>query len=169
MAATLLTKKLMNRSLLTYTLFALSALYCSAISATNTKFTFQTDSESYLYSVIQAGENYNFKFEKPLENNTLKLKAGYHALQSVYKDSSINKKYSDRYIRERARCFVFDSDFYTYSLCFLPNDFSNQNKNRFWGFMTQVPNWKWLTTRFLLPAILAFALFFYMTRPRHLN
>lgn len=85
-------------------------------------------------------------------------------LQSVYKDSSINKTHSEAYIRERARCYVFDSNFYTYTLCFLPNDFSKGNEDRFWGFVTQMPNWKWLITRFLLPALLSFTLLFYFPK-----
>jgi hypothetical protein len=27
---------------------------------------------------------------------------------------------------------------HTYSLCFLPNDFNQNKKERFWGFVTQV-------------------------------
>ena len=148
-------------------LFILSMAYCSAITANESEFIFVNSKESYQYSVVQTGENYTFKFNNnPAKNgnNTVKLKAGYHVLQSVYKDSSIYKTYSEAYIRERARCYVFDSNFYTYSLCFLPNDFSNKDKDRFWGFTTQVPNWKWLVTRILFPVLLAFALFFYLTK-----
>ena len=148
-------------------LFILGMAYCSAITANESEFIFVNSKESYQYSVIQTGENYTFKFNNnPAKNgnNTVKLKAGYHVLQSVYKDSSIYKTYSEAYIRERARCYVFDSNFYTYSLCFLPNDFSNKDKDRFWGFTTQVPNWKWLVTRILFPVLLAFALFFYLTK-----
>lgn len=156
-----------GHSLLYWVLFILSMAYCSVISANETEFNFVNAQENYPYSVIQTGENYTFKFNKnPARNgnNTIKLKAGYHVLQSTYKDSSINKTYSEAYIRERARCYVFDSNFHTYSLCFLPNDFSQKDKERFWGFTTQVPNWKWLVTRILLPVLLAFALFFYVTK-----
>ncbi len=81
-----------------------------------------------------------------------------------YKDSSINKTYSEHYIRERARCYVFDSSWHTYSLCFLPNDFSVKHKGRFWGFATQMPNWKWLVTRFFLPLGMIYGLVFYFSR-----
>ena len=158
---------LIRPSLFHCILFILSTVYCSAISASETAFTYVNAKESYPYTVVQTGENYTFKFNKnPAKNgnNTAQLKAGYHVLQSIYKDSSIYKTYSEAYIRERARCYVFDSNFYTYSLCFLPNDFSQKNNDRFWGFTTQVPNWKWLVTRILLPVLLAFALFFYLTK-----
>ena len=144
--------------------FILGSTYCSVASAKNTEFEYQTSEKSYQYSVIQTGENYTFKFDTNPDGNTAKLNAGYHVLQSIYKDNSINKKYTESYIRERARCFMFDSHFYTYSLCFLPNDFNKKNKDRFWGFVTQVPNGKWLLTRILLPVLLAFALFFYLTK-----
>jgi len=139
-------------------------LYCAAISAENIEYTFENSGQSYRYSVIQTGENYTFKFVDSPQDRVAKIEAGRHVLLAIYKDSSIYKNYTESYIKERARCFVFDSYFYTYSLCFLPNDFTNKNKGRFWGFVTQVPNWKWLVTRFLLPALLAFALFFYIGR-----
>ena len=134
-----------------------------------TEFTFvdaepRKSPESYQYSVIQAGDNYNFKFHRSPVDNATKLRAGYHVLQSVYQDSSINKTHSENYIRERARCFVFDSRFHTYSLCFLPNDFSLKDKGRFWGFVTQVPNWKWLLTRFFFPVLLIYGLVFYIAK-----
>ncbi|WP_428353273.1 hypothetical protein [Methyloprofundus sp.] len=161
----------MNRSILYAVMFILSTACHSAFSLANTEFTFvDTFStnvpESYQYSVIQAGDNYNFKFTSSPIDNATKLKAGYHVLQSVYKDSSINKTHSESYIRERARCYVFDSNFHTYSLCFLPNDFNQNKKDRFWGFVTQVPNWKWLVTRFFLPLLLIYALIFYTVRRR---
>lgn len=152
-----------------YFLFCVfTTLYCSVISAKNTEYTFNDSEQSYQYTVIQTGENYTFKFDKNPEDRVKKLKAGRHVLLSIYEDSSINQTYTVSYIKERARCFVFDSRFYTYSLCFLPNDFDTKNKDRFWGFATQVPNWKWLVTRFLLPVLLAFALFFYIGRRQKL-
>jgi len=157
----------MNRSIIYAVLFALCAASFSAQSVQNTEFTFedtdtQNSPQSYQYSIVQAGDNYNFKFDTAPVDNVTKLKA--HVLQSVYKDSSIYKTYSESYIRERARCYVFDSSLHTYSLCFLPNDFSLKNKGRFWGFVTQMPNWKWLVTRFFLPLALVYGLVFYVTR-----
>ncbi|MDD1632690.1 MAG: hypothetical protein LUP91_10865, partial [Methylococcaceae bacterium] len=81
-------------------------------------------------------------------------------------DPSIESNYSQHYIKERARCFVFDSTFYTYTVCFLPNEFSQINRDRFWGFVTQIPNWRWLVTRNLLPAALAFGLIYFISTKR---
>ena len=131
----------MNRSIFYTVLFILSVNDCCALNTQQTEFTFvdneiQSSPISYQYTVVQAGDNYNFKFNTAPMDNTTKLKAGYHVLQSVYKDSSINKTYSEHYIRERARCYVFDSTMHAYSLCFLPNDFNQKKKDRFWGFVT---------------------------------
>ena len=161
----------MNRSILYTMLLVMSTGYCLALSAQDTEFTFvDTDNkkspQSYQYSVVQAGDNYNFNFNTVPTDNTTKLKAGYHVLQSVYKDNSINKSYSEHYIRERARCYVFDSSMHTYSLCFLPNDFNQNKKDRFRGFVTQMPNWKWLLTRFFLPVLMVYGVVFYMSRRR---
>jgi len=158
----------MQRTFFYFLFCALATLYCSVISAKNTEYTFSNSKENYQYTVVQTGENYTFKFDKSPEDRVIRLKAGRHVLLSIYKDSSIKQTYTESYIKERARCFVFDSHFYTYSLCFLPNDFDTKNKNRFWGFVTQVPNWKWLVTRFLFPVLLAFALFFYIGRRQKL-
>ncbi len=149
-------------------------LYCmlflvinSATGAQKTEFESIMDDTLFQYSVVQTGENYTFKFKKSPVDNIQKIKAGYHVLQSVYQDSSINPEYSERYIRERARCYMFDSHFYTYTLCMLPNEYSEKNKNRYWGFVTQLPNWKWLITRILLPVLLTFGFFFWVSRQKH--
>ena len=148
-----------------YFLFCiLVTVYCSVVNAKNTEYTFNDTEQSYHYTVMPTGENYTFKFVNNPQDRVARLKAGRHVLLSIYKDTSIKQTYTESYIKERARCYVFDSHFYTYSLCFLPNDFDTKNKDRFWGFVTHVPNWKWLVTRFLLPVLLAFALFFYVGR-----
>ncbi len=162
----ILAEETLNPTLFHCMFFFIVTIYCSAISAKNNEFNFVTDKESYQYSVIQAGDNYNFKFKKNLVDEAIKLKAGHHVLQSVYKDSSINKKHTDAYIKERARCYVFDSSLHTYTLCFLPNEFSHNKKDQLRGFVTQLPNWKWLATRFLLPFVLIYALIFYFTKKR---
>jgi len=154
----------MKQSYVYYLFYIFFTLYCSLVSAKNIEYNFKDGGLSYQYSVIQTGENYTFKFVESPQDKVARIAAGRSVLLSVYKDSSIYKDYTESYIKERARCFVFDSHFYTYSLCFLPNDFDPKNKDRFWGFVTQVPNWKWLVSRFLLPALLAFAIFFYIGR-----
>ena len=50
--------------------------------------------------------------------------------------------------------------------CFLANEFSQNNHECFWGLVTQIANWRWLLTRNLLPAVLAFGLFFFITTKR---
>ncbi|NOQ63776.1 MAG: hypothetical protein GQ582_04625 [Methyloprofundus sp.] len=150
----------MSRILL-YCLF--SCFTSVVLSAASSEFTFNDNGHDYQYSVVPTGDNYTFKFlNKFIDDPVVKIKAGRDVLLSVYQDDSIQKRYTEAYIKERARCYVFDSRFYTYSLCLLPNDFDPKSQDRFWGFVTQVPNWKWLLTRFLLPAVFAFALFFYM-------
>ena len=161
----------MNRSIFYTALFFLSVNDCCAVNTQNAEFTFVDNAAkdspvNFQYTVVQAGDNYNFNFNIVPTDNTTKLKAGYHVLQSVYKDISINKRYSEHYIRERARCYVFDSSMHTYSLCFLPNDFNQNKKDRFRGFVTQMPNWKWLLTRFFLPVLLVYGLVFYISRRR---
>ncbi len=152
----------MQRSFMSVLLFAFAC--SSGASAKNANYTFYNGGQDYQYTVQQTGENYTFKFDKSPEEKLLKIDAGRDVLLSIYKDASINQTYTESYIKERARCYVFDSLFYTYSLCFLPNDFDTKNQNRFWGFVTQVPNWKWLLSRFFIPVLLAFTLFLYVGR-----
>ncbi len=154
-------RKIAGRALLNWVLLVLCIVHYSTIFAINASFEYLTDEETYQYTVVQTGDNFNFKFEKKLEGDLLRLKAGYHILQSIYEDTSINKTHSESYIRERARCYVFDSNFHTYSMCFLPNEFSKNKQDRLRGFVTQVPNWKWQFTRVLLPVSLVFAIVFF--------
>lgn len=135
--------------------------HCLIAAAASRNYVYQTKEEIYTYSVTPTGENYTFRFERSPGDIADKLAAGYQVLRQIYRDESIAGRYSEHYIRERARCYVFDSRFYTYSLCFLPNDFNRSESERFWGFTTQMPNWKWLATRIMLPVLLAFALLFY--------
>jgi hypothetical protein len=118
------------------------------------------EDQTYRYEVKPTGDNFTFTFEQSPDDNGSKVAAGYQVLRQIYRDDTIHEKYSEHYIRERARCYVFDSRFHTYSLCFLPNDFDREKTERFWGFTTQMPNWKWLVTRILLPVIGLFGLIF---------
>ncbi|MCD2449621.1 hypothetical protein GO003_004370 [Methylicorpusculum oleiharenae] len=143
--------------------------YCPEARAAKDEYVYENQGEVYRYSVLQTGENYTFAFDNNPGEISEKLKAGYHVLQSVFDDSSIETKHSQAYTKERAKCFVFDSSFYTYTACFLPNEFSTTNRERFWGYVSQIPNWKWLVTRNLLPAVLAFGLFFYIGTKRKIS
>ncbi|WP_031435274.1 hypothetical protein [Methylomarinum vadi] len=127
---------------------------------------YQAAEESYRYTVAETGENYTFKFDRSPGDIPAKLLAGYQVLRQIYRDDSIHRRYSEHYIKERARCYVFDSHFYTYSLCFLPNDFNRSESERFWGFATRIPNWLWLLTRILLPVLTGFGLLFYFTKAK---
>ena len=129
-------------------------------------FPYQSDGESYAYTVKQTGDNYTFEFEKNPGKEGKKLKAAVHVLRSVYDDDSINPTYSETFMKENAQCFVFDANFYSYRSCFLPNDYSPGNRDRFWGFVTQLPNAMWLLTRNLLPALLGIGVFFYLLRKK---
>jgi hypothetical protein len=149
--------------------FVSATNYCHEARAAKDEYVYEQQGEVYRYSVLQTGENYSFSFDKNPGEISEKLKAGYHVLQSVYDDSSIETKHSQAYTKERAKCFVFDSSFYTYTACFLPNEFSTNNRERFWGYVTQIPNWKWLVTRNLLPAVLAFGLYFYIGTKRKIS
>lgn len=136
----------------------------AGIAGNTGDFIYQNDGESYPYSVKQTGENYTYEFPVNPGTEGKKLKAALHVLQSVYGDSSINPSYSETFMKETALCFVFDGRFYAYRVCFLPNDYSPGNKNRFWGFTSRLPNALWLITYNLLPALLAIGLVFLYPR-----
>lgn len=147
-------------------LLLLSAAACPGVGKAEGagRFVYQGEGESYPYSVKQTGDNYTFEFEKNPGQEGRKLKAARHVLQSVYEDSSISQNYSETFMKETALCFVFDGTFYSYRACFLPNDYSPSNRDRFWGFVTQLPNAMWLITRNLLPALLVIGLVFFYPR-----
>ncbi|MDD1636869.1 MAG: hypothetical protein LUQ56_01870 [Methylococcaceae bacterium] len=71
-----------------------------------------------------------------------KLETGYHVLQSIYDDPGIKTNYSQHYSKEISIGFVSDSTYYTYTAGFLPNEFSQNNRDRFWGFAPQIPTWR---------------------------
>lgn len=119
------------------------------------------------YSVARTGDNYTFSFEpSPGDDATARLAAGLRVLRDVYQDDSIHNRHSKSYIRERARCYLFDSRFHSYTLCFLPNEFTRDKTDRLRGFVTQMPNWRWLLTHFFLPTGLFFGVLFYSRKQR---
>ncbi len=153
-----------NRSL--FLIVMVMALYTAGAAADESRYIFQDQGESYPYLVRQTGDNHTFEFSRNPGLEGRKLRAALHVLNSVYGDDSIKPVYSETFMKEGAMCFVFDSSFYTYRACFLPNDYSPVNVNRFWGFVSRVPNLMWIVTRNLLPATLFFGLFFLFPKRR---
>ncbi len=148
-------------------LYFITALACSTpASASKTEFVYESQGEIYRYFVVQSGDNYNFEFEKSPENTIEQFKAGMHVIQSLYSDSSIELENRQGYIRERAKCSLFEGSYYNYTLCIFPNDFSSSKQDIFRGYVTQLPNWKWMVTRILLPVLLVFGLIFFFTKQR---
>ena len=146
-------------------LFMVNLAPCLAEFDNQQQFIFKTDTQNYPYEVKATGINYNFQFEsKPIRLKEQKL-AGLHVLNSIYQDDSIDVVFSKGYKKERAKCHAIESRFHTYTLCFLPNDFTKDKQDRFWGFVTRVPNWFWQITHVLLPVGMLFLLFYYWFRP----
>lgn len=148
--------------------FALFFIFISnqLYAASDRDFIYRQQGESYAYKVKETGINYNFRFQKSPGGLTEKKQAGLHVLHSVYEDDSIDANFSAAYKKERASCYALEARFYTYTLCFLPNDFSPEKQNRFWGFVTRVPNWLWQLTHVLMPLALVVGLVFYLGREK---
>lgn len=148
--------------LLIFLIFISNQLY----AMTSQTFTYQHNKETYAYQIKETGINYNFRFEKSPGDLAQKKQAGLHVLRSIYMDDSIVEDFSKAYKKERANCYALEARFYTYTLCFLPNDFAPEKQERFWGFTTRVPNWLWQITHVLMPLLLVFGVIFYFTSNR---
>lgn len=146
---------------LTLSLVLSLASLCHPVKASEKDYVYRNDGTEYAYQIKETGVNYHFQFTNPISDPEQRKQAGLHVLNSVYQDTSIETNFSKAYTKERADCFALDSRFYTYTLCFLPNDFAKEHKQRFWGFVTRVPNWTWQFTYVLLPVALAALLGFY--------
>ena len=144
--------------------FIAATLYFSPVCATETEYSYESGGKVYRYSVVASGDNYNFEFESIPESTNERLKAGVHVLKSIYDDSSINLQNRQSYIRERAKCSMFEGGLYNYTYCVFPNDFAPQKQDRFRGFVTQMANWKWMVIWNLLPVLLVFGLIFFFTK-----
>ena len=147
-------------------LYKFSPDYCFAQRAEENEFIFELEQEKYPYVTSKTGDSYNFEFGKDPGGMDQRLTAALHVLQSVFNDPSIDSQYSEAYTRERAKCFIFEGLYYSYSVCFLPNEFSPNKQDVFRGFVTQLPNWKWILTRNVLPALLVIGIFLFLTRKR---
>ncbi len=151
-----------------FLILSLLCLNVSICKSAEKLYTYRHQNQDYRYHVKSTGSNYHFKFTDYFtDDEHLKLLAGYEVLRRIYDDSTIEHQYAERYIKERARCFMYDSRFYTYTLCFLPNEFSTSSpKNQINGFTTQVPNGTWLFTHYLLPVLLFFGGYGYIAARR---
>jgi hypothetical protein len=118
------------------------------------QYSYKVDGKRYPYAVESTGENYTFEFETNPGREGGQLKAALHVMGSIYGDTSIANKYSEVFPKEGAKCYVFEAAYYSYRACFLPNDYSPDKKNRFWGFVSRLPNAMWFVTRQIIPAVL---------------
>jgi len=141
------------------------ATYLS-LAAAQEKHRYEDGGQVYSYVFTKTGDNYSFEFDNSPGTEGQRLKALGSVLQAIYEDGSIESHYSKFFMKEGARCFVFDATFYSYTACFLPNDFSPEHRDRFWGFVSRLPNAAWLITRNLLPAVLVVGAFFVLRRQR---
>ena len=139
-------------------------LCLSTSAAAQTEYSYESSGKVYRYTVVASGENYNFQFDSAPTSHAGQLEAAVQVLKSIYQDSSINLQDRQPYIRERARCSMFEAGLYNYTFCVFPNDFSPEKKHRFRGFVTQMPNWKWMVAWNLLPALLLFGMIFFIGR-----
>jgi hypothetical protein len=133
----------------------------------DTLYTYEADDKSYPYTVVESGDNFTFEFKKDIPRESGRLKAAAHIFRSIYGDDSVSPQYSEFFMKETARCFAFDGRFYTYRICFLPNDYSPEKKERFWGFTNRLPNSLWFLTRNILPLALFGAVLYFLFREKH--
>ena len=120
--------------------------------------------EVYPYAIRATGDNFSFEFEKSFSKESERLRAALGVFKTVYDDYSIKPTYVQAFSKEGASCYVFDANLYSYTTCFLPNDYSPDHRDRFWGYVTRLPNLKWLITMNLLPALVLIGAFFYFLR-----
>lgn len=139
---------------------------CPAVGAGT--YTYHAKQGDYAYSVSKTGENFSFEFDRTPGSQSEKLKAAVNVMASVYDEDALNPRQDGFFMKETAKCFVFDSAWHTYTACFLPNEYSApEKKDRFWGFVYRVPNGMWLITRNLLPALALLGLsWFFLGRRR---
>lgn len=132
--------------------------------AAETRYSYESAGKVYRYTVEASGDNYNFEFDAAPASDAEQLNAAVQVLQSIYRDASIDPANRQPYIRERARCSMFEAGLYDYTFCVFPNDLSPEKKDRFRGFVTQMPNWKWMVVWNLLPTLLVFGAIFFFTK-----
>ncbi|MGR9074297.1 MAG: hypothetical protein ACU833_14655 [Gammaproteobacteria bacterium] len=148
-----------------FTLVLAAPICFSTVHAAQTEYRYDYDGKSYRYIVEKSGDNFHFEFiDKTPDTLIDQYKTGVHVLTSLFDDDSIKLENRKNYIRERARCSLFEGGFYNYTFCILPNEFSGDKPDRLRGFVTQMPNWKWMVAWILLPASLIFGAVFFIKR-----
>ena len=115
---------------------------------------YEDEGKKFAYSIASTGMNYSFEFQTNPGSEEARVRAVQHIFRSIYLDDSIQPTASRQFISEGAKCRVFDGTFHSYRACFLPNSFSPEHRDRFWGFVSQSPNTMWFLTRQLLPGVL---------------
>jgi hypothetical protein len=143
-----------KKSAVFLSVLALLALAEAPRAAAESRYVHEHEGVSYPYLVDTTGENHTFEFEKNPGREGGRLRALGHVFRSVYGDDTVESNYSQVFPKEGAKCYVFEARFYTYRGCFLPNDYSPDKPDRFWGFVTRLPNFSWFLTRQILPAAL---------------
>jgi hypothetical protein len=129
-------------------------------------YSYRDRNRTYEFSVVPTGSNHTFEFSSNPGAVEERLKAVRHVFDAVYGDGSIAPHHNYFFMKEGAKCFVFDASLHEYQACFLPNEYSPENKQRFWGYVTRINNGWWLFTRNILPAaaLLAAIVYFLMRR-----
>ncbi|QSA97209.1 hypothetical protein [Methylococcus sp. EFPC2] len=131
------------------------------------EFVYEYAGEKFPYTVSESGENHTFEFSRNPGREPGRLNAAQHVFKTVYGDDTIAPKYSEFFMKETARCFAFDGRFYTYRVCILPNDYSPDKQDRFWGFVNRLPNTGWFLTYNALPAgLVGIALYYFVFREK---
>jgi hypothetical protein len=153
------------------TLFHLSLLAVVASlslpsSAVPAEFVYEDKGEKFPYTVAASGDNHTFEFSRNPGREPERLKASLNVFETVYGDHTIAPQYSEFFMKENARCFAFDARFYTYRVCILPNDYSPNKSDRFWGFVNRLPNTWWFVTRNLLPACMVAVILYFVFREK---
>ena len=148
---------------------ALFELYSVTNVQADTRPAFPSDKGLLHFTLKSTGANYTFEFDLNPGGQEARLEAAQHVLHTAYDDSTIETRQSSFFLKEGAKCFVFDARFHTYTACFLPNDYAPGKESRFWGYVTRVPNGWWLVTHNLLPLLALLGLFGWWLRPKRVK
>ncbi|NJD07718.1 MAG: hypothetical protein FIA97_14660 [Methylococcaceae bacterium] len=129
-------------------------LLAGSLAAVPTQSTVRYAGKVFEYRITPTGENYTFEFNENPGTVDDRLKVVAQIFDTIYDDSSIPARHHYFFMKEGAKCFVYEANLYTYHACFLPNEYTQAARDRFWGFVTQMPNGWWLVSRNVIPALL---------------